>query len=229
MPDTDGKPMDSDWVCDQTRIYLIDPLRHHLEQTGQSGFVSGDSFIYFVPPGTNKIRRLGPDFYVVRGGANRRQTKWVAWEEEGLLPTTILEFVSPTTESRDRGHKFCVYRDIFKTEDYFIIQPDTLSVEGFHLSHGHYVALSPAADGWFWVNSLGLWLGVVDGWIRLRDAEGNLLNTGRETGQQERERAEQERERAEQERERAKRAEARLEELQAELRRLRNHGDDPAK
>ncbi len=220
--------MDSDWVCDQTRIYLIDPLRHHFEQSGRDGFVSGDTFIYFVPPGSRKIRRLGPDFYVVAGGKSAGQTKWVSWEEGGLLPTTIFEFVSPTTESRDRGHKFCVYRDVFKTEDYFLIHPETLAIEGFHLSHGHYVALSPAADGWYWVNSLGLWLGVLDGWIRLRTPASELLTTGREVGQeqreqarQERERAERERERAERERERAEKAEAQLNELQAELRRLR--------
>ena len=215
--------MDSDWVCDQTRIYLIDPLRHHLDQNRQPAFVSGGSFVYFLHPGTSKPRRLGPDFYVVSGGTHRRQTKWVAWEEDGLLPTTIIEFASPSTESRDRGHKFCVYRDIFKTEDYFIILPDTLRIEGFHLSHGRYVALSPAADGWFWVNSLGLWLGVLDGWIRLRTAEGELLTTGRESAEAERQRADAERQRAKAERQRAEaeRQRAKAERQRAEAERQR--------
>ena len=158
-------------------------------------------------PGSSKLQRLGPDFYVVARGTPRGQTKWVAWEEGGLLPTTIIEFVSPSTESRDRGHKFCVYRDTFKTEDYFIVEPDSLTMEGFHLSHGHYVALTPTEDGWFWIESLGLWMGPLEGWIRLHTKDGQLLTTGREVGQQERQRAEQ--------------AEARLRQLEEEQNRLK--------
>jgi Uma2 family endonuclease len=212
--------MDSDWVADQTRLYLIEPLRLYLAEQGQPAYVSGDSFVYYLPAPGRKVRRLGPDFYVVMGGQSQGQTKWVSWEEGGLLPTTVIEFVSPSTESRDRGQKFCTYRDVFQTEDYFIVKPETLKVEGFHLSHGHYVALQGQPDGWFWVNSLGLWLGPLDGWLRLRTPDGQLLATGRELAEQERQRAEQERQRADQQRQRAEQAEARLSQLEEQLRRL---------
>ena len=203
LPDTDGEPLDSEWVSDQTRIYLIEPLRHYLGEQQMVAFVGGNSFVYFAP----NRPPLGPDFYVVRGAPQRDQSKWVAWEEGGLLPSTVIEFLSPSTESRDRGEKFVLYRDIFKTEDYFLVDPETLHVEGFNLQRGHYVAAQPGPDGWFPVRSLKLSLGVQGPWLRLRTHEGLILSTGREEAEQERQRAEQERQRAE--------------EAERELRRLR--------
>jgi Uma2 family endonuclease len=202
--------MESEWVCDQTRTYLIEPLRHYYRAQRTVAFVGGNSFVYYPP----EARCLGPDFYVVRGGRQGGQTKWVSWEEGGLLPTTVVEFLSESTESRDRGEKFCIYRDIFRTEDYFLVDPDTLYVEGFTLQKGHYVALRPESDGWYRVRSLGLYLGVEDGWIRLRTEQGLILATGRES-------AEAERAKAEAERARAESAEQELLAAREELRRLR--------
>lgn len=220
LPDSDGVPMESEWVCEQTGIYLVEPLRHYFRENQIVAFVGGNSFVYY-PPSANF---LGPDFYVVRGGTQGNQTKWVSWEEGGLLPTTIIEFLSETTESRDRGEKFCIYRDIFKTEDYFLIDPETLYIEGFHLQKGHYTALRPEPDGWFFVPSLGLYLGAAGPWIRLRTREGELLASGRESAEAERKKAEAERQRAEAERQRAEAAEAELQALRQELARLKeNH------
>ena len=197
--------MESEWVCDQTRIYLVEPLRHYFRQHQVVAFVGGNSFGYYPP----NAKFLGPDFYVVRGGTQGNQTKWVSWEEGGLLPTTIIEFLSETTESRDRGEKFCIYRDVFKTEDYFLVNSETLNIEGFRLQKGHYSALRPEPDGWFYVRSLGLYLGAAGPWIRLRTREGEILPSARES--------------AEAERQRAEAAEAELEALRQELNRLKNN------
>lgn len=217
--------MDSDWVCDQLRLYLIDPLRRYLAEQGRPAYVSGDTFVYFVDPQSEKIRRLGPDFYVVLGGESRGQTKWVAWEEGDRLPTLVIEFMSTSTEVRDRGKKFCIYRDVFKTKDYFLVRPETLSMEGYQLTRGHYLAANPNSEGWYWIDSLQLLLGVHDGWLRFKTSTGDLLTTGLELAQQERARAEQERARADEERARADQSEARLQELEAELSRLRGQVD----
>lgn len=225
--------MESEWVCDQTRIYLVEPLRHYYRERQIVAFVGGNSFVYYPPD----AKCLGPDFYVVRGGTQGKQTKWVPWEEGGLLPTTVIEFLSDSTESRDRGEKFCIYRDVFKTEDYFLIDPETLYVEAYHLEKGHYVANPPHSDGWFFVRSLGLFLGVSGPWIRLRTPEGEILTSGRESSDTERRRAdaeaqkaEAERQRAEAERQRAdteaKKAEAerqRADQAEAELQALKEH------
>lgn len=192
LPDTDGEPIDSEWVVDQTRLYLIEPLREYFRLNNVVAFVGGNSFVYYEPPATN----LGPDFYVVRGGLQRGQTQWVAWEEGGLLPTTIIEFLSPSTERRDRGEKFCIYRDVFRTENYVLMNQESLYLESFLLEGGHYVAQAPGPDGWFILRSLGLSLGLVDGWLRLRTPEGVLLATAREQAVAEHQRAEAERQRA---------------------------------
>lgn len=86
--------MDSEWVTDQTRLYLIEPLKAYFSQQHIVGFVGGNSFVYYVDPASSRVRNLGPDFYVVRGGTQSGQTKWVSYEESGLLPTTVIEFLS---------------------------------------------------------------------------------------------------------------------------------------
>ena len=48
------------------------------------------------------------------------QEKWVSWEEGDLLPTLIIELVSPSTEKGDRGRKLSIYRDFFHCPDYFL-------------------------------------------------------------------------------------------------------------
>lgn len=191
--------MDSDWVVDQTRVYLIHPLREYLKRMGTPGYVSGDSFVYYDPDRPP----VGPDYYVVRGGAQRGQTKWVVWEEQWLMPTTVIEFLSPSTETRDRGEKFCIYRDALQVEDYVLVDQQSLQLEVYRLNRGHYVSQAPGEDGWYFLPSLNLHLGVVGEWIRLRTPAGDILLSGQEQAEQERARAEAERSRAESERSRA--------------------------
>ena len=186
LPDGDGQPMDSDWVIDQTRIYLIHPLREYLAQQGEEAYVSGDNFVYYDPD----REPVGPDFYVVRGGRQQGQTKWVAWEEDWRMPTTIIEFLSPSTEVRDRGEKFCIYRDAIRAEEYVLIDQESLQIEHYRLNNGQYVVQQPNNEGWYELQSLGLQLGYQNQWIRLRTAQGELLPTAAETASAERQRAE---------------------------------------
>jgi Uma2 family endonuclease len=81
------------------------------------------------------------------------------------------------------------------------------------------------AEQRFWVEELGLGLGVWSGryrmaegqWLRWYDAEGQWLPTPAEQGEQERQRAEQERQRAEQERQRAEQERQRAEQAEGQL------------
>ena len=167
---------------------------------------------------------VGPDLYVVLGGKWNGQKKWVSWEEDGKLATTVMEFLSPSTEENDRGKKFLIYRDVFRAPEYFLIDQDTLFIEGYQYNKGHYLTMSPDADGWFDVPSLGLQLGPHDGWIRWRTAQGALLPTMSEKALFQSARAEQEKARAEQEKARAESERERREALEAKLREL---GIDP--
>ncbi|MFA5504659.1 MAG: Uma2 family endonuclease [Vulcanimicrobiota bacterium] len=231
LPDTDGEPMDSEWVVEQTRDYLVNPLKAYLAQEKVVAFVGGNSFVYYVDPRTSKLRNLGPDFYVVRGGVQAGQTKWVSHEEGGLLPTTVIEFLSESTETRDRGEKFCIYRDVFKTDDYFLVDPETLFIEGFTWQRGHYVPLTADREDWYFVRSLDLYLGVEKGWVRFRTPQGELLATDRERADGEKRRADKAQRRADEAQRRADEEQGRANEVrERNLRleeKLRSLGLDP--
>ena len=199
--------MENDAHRTQATLYLIEPLRRHFDETGFVAWVSGNSFVYF-PGEHGRVESVGPDMYVVNGGIPQEQEKWVSWEEGDRLPTLIVELVSPRTEARDRGHKFRLYRDVFRCPDYYLFNTRTKRLEAFRLEAGTYVSLLPDADGAYACASLpGLRVGVRNGWLRFIRADGSLLPTGDE--------------RAEQERLRAEEMEARLRKAEEELRRLR--------
>lgn len=210
LPDSDGKPMDDERHGDQARIYLIEPLRRYLAEHGMSAFVGGMSFVYYDPA---KKKAVGPDFYVVNGGVWRQQHKWVTWLEEWRLPTLIVEMLSPTTEREDRGRKFRLYRDVFRTPDYFLLDTDTGGVEAYHLKAGEYVR-ARTRRGLFPCQSLPLYLGMHDGWLRFFDKKGKLVPTAAEIAESEKTRAEMEKARADALGDEVRR-------LQEELRRLR--------
>ena len=192
--------MDSEIHREQASKYLIDPLKRWLTETSLSAFVGGNSFVYYGYNVANKTSQvLGPDFYVVMGGEARGQKKWVIWEEGGRMPSLVVELVSPSTEARDRGEKFLIYRDVLKTKDYFLFNSDTGRLEGFHLLNGVYVTAEYVNQGaplvgenWIRCRGIDLWLGVVDGWLRWFDPKkGNLVFTDQELAESANQRAEE--------------------------------------
>ncbi|HYQ85307.1 MAG TPA: hypothetical protein VEP28_15120, partial [Rubrobacter sp.] len=102
-------------------------------------------------------------------------------------------------------------------------------LEGLRLAGDQYVSLAPDGEGRIWSEKLGLKLGLWQGtetgvdttWVRVFDAQGQMVPTAAEAERQradaERQRAETERQRAETERQRAEAAEAELARLRARL------------
>lgn len=223
LPDGDGVPMESDLHGTQSRVYLIEPLRHWLAATGQTAFVSGNSFVYYRQ-GESPV---GPDVYVVLGGVPRNQPSWVVWDEGDRFPDVVIELLSPSTEEEDRGRKFVLYRDEFRTRDYFLYSVEKQRLEGFRLQDGEYLPVHGGPGGRIPCTSLPLALGVHEGWLRWFTPEGELLLTGDEKARREgaraeeaHARAEEEHARAEEERRRADDLARRLAEAEEALRRL---------
>lgn len=55
-------------------------------------------------------------------------------ENTALLPTVIIEILSPSTKIYDRGNKFKLYRDIPSLKEYILIDSESISVEAFYVN-----------------------------------------------------------------------------------------------
>lgn len=55
-------------------------------------------------------------------------------EWNALNPTVLMEVLSPSTKSYDRGDKFKLYRDIPSLQEYILIDSATVSVEAFSVN-----------------------------------------------------------------------------------------------
>ncbi|NER46991.1 MAG: hypothetical protein F6J92_09880 [Symploca sp. SIO1A3] len=243
----DGEPLESNRHRIAMNV-LIEAV-HQAYQGRDDYFAGGNMFVYYSSQQIRNREFKGPDFFVALDvdGTVERQG-WVVWEEAGRYPDVIVELMSPSTASQDKGKKKDLYEQTFRTRDYFIYDPfDKKSLQGWHLGGNlRYESIAPDERGWLWCESLGLWLGTWEGtltkekanWLRFFDGEGNLILLAQELAEQERQRAEQERQRAEQEcqraeqerqraeqeRQRAEQAESTLEELRN---RLQQMGIDP--
>jgi hypothetical protein len=101
---------------------------------------------------------------------------------------------------------------------YVIFHPKTGDLDVYRLGTGKYEQQEADENRRYWIEDIGLFLGVWPGkkaevtayWLRWWDKSGNLLLWGSELVEQERQRAEQERQRAEQEKRHAQDLEALL-------------------
>jgi Uma2 family endonuclease len=204
----DGIPLESN----RHRIAMNALIRSMLIAYAERNdfFAGGNMFVYYSR--NQKMNRdfRGPDFFVALNvDGNRERQGWVIWEEDGHYPDVIVELISPSTESRDRGEKKDLYERTFKLPNYFIYNPfKPDSLEGWQLdATQRYQPLTPNAQGWLWCEVLGLWLGTWEGvidnepcvgtchWLRFYDAQGNLVPLPEEAAEQRADTAEQRAER----------------------------------
>jgi len=183
-------------------------------------FAAGNLTVYFSPRQLKSEHFRGPDFFVVLGTERKPRRSWTVWEEDGKYPNVIVEVLSESTEDLDRGLKKQIYQDIFRTPDYFWVDPRTLELSGFHLVEGQYEPLVPNAQGRLWCAQLGLFLGLHEDKLRFFTPEGRLLPAGKELAEQ----ASAAEKRAETAEQRAETAEQRALRLAEKLREL---GVDP--
>lgn len=191
----DGEPLETN----RHRI-AMNVLIRSIQQAlaGRSDFFAGGNmFVYY-----SRNQAMNRDFRGLDVDSNRDRQGWVVWEENGRYPDVIVELLSPSTATVDRGAKKELYERIFRTPDYFIFDLfDPNSQEGWHLELGRgYQPLQRNERGWLWCEALGLWLGTWEGaidrepptgtcqWLRFYDALGNLVLLPEEAAQQRTER-----------------------------------------
>lgn len=144
LPYDDGEPLESHWHRQQINL-LGDMLHQHWPERTDF-FAGGNMFVYYSLEQARTRDYKGPDFFVGLGvdGARPRHS-WIVWQEEGRYPDVIVELLSPTTMDQDLGPKKDLYERVFKTSEYFCVDPDDWSVRGWRLENMRYVALLPDA------------------------------------------------------------------------------------
>jgi Uma2 family endonuclease len=191
LPETDGEPLESDWHRMAINL-LIEAIRYHYRHRPDF-FAGGNMFVYFSATQVRNRDYRGPDFFFVWGvERDKLRRYWAVWEEDGSYPDVIIELLSPKTAEEDRTTKKRLYERKFRTPNYFLYDPITQKLEGWHLGNRRYAALTPNERGWLWSEELELWLGTWQGayletqatWLRFYDKEGNLVLTGREAEKQ---------------------------------------------
>lgn len=202
-------------TSDRNRIQsnlLIDTLQPYLETRAIEAYVGGNNSLYYQQ--TKPPRFVNPAVYVILQQSSHPRPCYVAWEEKNRLPDVIIEMTSLETEHEERGRKLIIYRDVFRTAEYFIYDPELLRLSGFRLSDGDYVSITPGPAGELYSQKLQLNLRVDGSWLRWFDGDGTKLCSGAELARQQMALAEQQRRRAEE-------AERKLAEALAEIARLR--------
>jgi Uma2 family endonuclease len=212
---SDEPPLESDLHRDQ--IDLLIRLLRAWWRDQQQGYVSGNLTIYYSPNQKKSEDFRGSDFFVVLGATVQERRSWVVWQEGGQYPHVIVELLSDSTASVDRGLKKDLYQNTWRIPEYFWFHPDTLEFEGFRLMNGVYDAIAQTSEGWRWSQQLQLYLGIHERKLRFFTAQGRLVPLPEQAAQQRAEQAEaalaQERQRAEQEHQRAERLAQRLRKL----------------
>ncbi|WP_013322981.1 Uma2 family endonuclease [Gloeothece verrucosa] len=196
--------------------------------------VKVDSKIVLKAPDWFFVPRVFP---VADGTIRRSYTP----HTEGEVPAIVMEFLSETEGGEYSIRpiypygKLWFYEKIIKVPTYVIFEPDSGRLEVRQLGQQDYEIQSPDGQGRYFIESIGLYLGVWHGtrlnltthWLRWWDEQGNLLLWGPERIAQDQQRiqqaevkAEQERQRAEQEHQRAEQERQRAEIAQQEIVRL---------
>jgi Uma2 family endonuclease len=71
-----------------------------------------------------------PDISIICGEPETRNND----EYNALNPRAIIEVLSPSTKSYDRGEKFRLYRDIPALKEYILIDSETITVEDWYIN-----------------------------------------------------------------------------------------------
>ncbi|MCU0568776.1 MAG: Uma2 family endonuclease [Oculatellaceae cyanobacterium Prado106] len=173
----------------------------------QEIFYALDMNLYYDPEHVNWYKR--PDWFLVVGVPRRYQNwdarqSYVLWDEQ-VSPIVVVAFLSPGTEAEDLGrfatrppkpseagkppHKFEVYEQIVRVQNYIVYDETTEVLRYFRLIDGAYQEQSIApTNPRLWIPELKIGLAIAPGefdgleqcWLRWCDRSGTLLPTDTE-------------------------------------------------
>ena len=179
-----GEPMETPRHTAQM-VLLIGSLREHWRERDDF-FVGGQMFFYFSELQTRKHDFRGPDILLTMNTHRGERKAWAVWEEDGRVPDVIIELLSETTHTYDRGEKKDAYARV-KVPEYFLSDPETGELLGFELDvvsgsyrpkvpndAGRLVSLKAGLELGAWV---GEYHGITCTWCRWFEADGTMIPT----------------------------------------------------
>jgi Uma2 family endonuclease len=202
---SDEPPLETD--LHRNQIDLLIRLLQYWWRDRQDFYISGNLTVYYNKAQLKSRDFRGPDVFVVMGTEKKNRRSWAIWEEGGKYPNVVIELLSNSTATVDRGAKKTLYQEVWRVPEYYWFHPETLEFQGFRWVAGGYEAIVLTAAGRLPSEQLQLELGIHEQQLRWFTAEGDLIPLPEEAEHQ---RAEQERQRAEQERQAKERLEAYL-------------------
>ncbi|YAG12511.1 Uma2 family endonuclease [Nostoc sp. DSM 114161] len=119
---SDEPPLESDLHREQ--IDLLIRLIKWWWRDRNNFYATGNLTIYFSPNQKKSEEFRGPDFFVVLDAEKKDRKSWVVWQEDGKYPNVIIELLSDSTASVDKGLKKQIYQNTFRTPDYFWFDPN---------------------------------------------------------------------------------------------------------
>jgi Uma2 family endonuclease len=183
---SDEPPLETDFHREQ--IDLLIRLLKYWWKDRSDFYISGNLTVYYNAQQLKKRDFRGPDIFIVLGAEKRDRRSWTIWEEGGKYPNVVIELLSSSTATVDKGKKKDLYQDVWRVPDYFWFHPETMEFAGFHLVNGRYESIAPTDEGKLWSEQLGLYLGIHEQQLRWFTGQGRLILLPEE---QERQRAEQ--------------------------------------
>jgi Uma2 family endonuclease len=208
---SDEPPLETDFHRDQ--IDLLIRLLKYWWRDRPDFYISGNLTVYYNEQQLKKRDFLGPDIFIVLGAEKKNRRSWAIWEEGGKYPDVVIELLSSSTATVDKGAKKQLYQDIWRVPNYYWFHPEMMEFAGFSLSNGQYEAIAPNENGWLWSKPLGLFLGIHERQLRWFSQEGRLIPLPEEE-----ERLAKEQEQLAKERERLAKEQERLAKEQAQQR-----------
>ncbi|MGB7413271.1 MAG: Uma2 family endonuclease [Thermosynechococcaceae cyanobacterium] len=216
---SDEPPLETDFHRDQ--IDLLIRLLKYWWRDLHDFYITGNLTVYYNEQQLKSRDFRGPDIFIVLGVEKKDRRSWVVWDEGGKYPNVVIELLSDSTASVDRGEKKRLYQDIWRVPDYFWFHPETMEFAGFHLVEGRYEAIAPNEAGQLWSEQLQLYLGIETQQLRWFSKQGNLIPLPEEQERQAKEQERQAKEVALRQAEEAQQRAKRLETL------LRSQGINP--
>jgi Uma2 family endonuclease len=186
---SDEPPLETDFHREQ--IDLLIRLLKYWWKDRPDFYISGNLTVYYNAQQLKKRDFRGPDIFIVLGAEKRDRRSWAIWEEGGKYPNVVIELLSSSTASVDKGDKKDLYQDVWRVPDYFWFHPETMEFAGFHLVNGRYEPITLTEDGWLWSEQLGLYLGIHEQQLRWFTEQGQLIPLPEEQERQAKEQAQQ--------------------------------------